>query len=471
MTVTGDPQVAFPLGERMALLIRSVKSAFALLLKKVTKPEWFPACTGLAHRKELEYMKRTISVMLGKGSIRHNTREFKATNVDDEQTQHNIEYCNTPIKEVYHDLFDGAVKRYNAKQTRADRCIDDYYEKIRIGKQEKLFKEVIIQIGKMENMSSISEDGQIAAKVLDEFMQSFQERNPNLRVFSAHLHMDEATPHLHVDFVPYVTGSKRGLDTRVSLKQALAAQGFAGGTRGDTEWNQWVRSEKEQLSQVMERYGIEWEQLGTHDTHLSVENFKKEQRTKEVAALDKQISDKQDEISALTDKTSEIKGELSDFLSELDKTQGKLKTIKEKERFVAKNAGHYDDDPKYELAEPKPLMYAKTYHDKHAAPLVKQLKNAIRSILVQFIEKTQELRAMLDRANNRLRDLTSRVNKLEPENERLRGVTRDYSRLRRYLGDERTNEIINAVQAQEIADRQELQQNQRQIRHSRDYAL
>ena len=115
------------------------------------------------------------------------------------------------------------MERYNAKQTRADRCIDDYYEKIRIGKQEKLFKEVIFQVGNIENMSAVSEDGQLAAKVLDEFMQSFQERNPNLRVFSAHLHMDEATPHLHVDFVPYITGSKRGMDTRVSLKQALTA--------------------------------------------------------------------------------------------------------------------------------------------------------------------------------------------------------------------------------------------------------
>ena len=316
----------------------------------------------------------------------------------------------------------------------------------------------------MENMSAASADGQIAAKVLDEFMRNFQERNPNLSVFSAHLHMDEATPHLHVDFVPFITGSKRGLDTRVSLKQALAAQGFTGGTRGDTEWNQWVRSEKEQLSLVMERHGIEWEQLGTHDTHLSVENFKKEQRVKEVATLDVEITEKNMEVSALTDKRSEIKGEINDFLLELDKTQGKLKTIQEKERFVAKNAAHYDNDPKYELPEPKPLMYAKTYHDKHAAPLVKRLKDAIRSILLQFIEKTNELKTMLDRANNQIRDLTSRVNRLEPENERLQGVERDYGRLRRHLGGERADEIISAVKAQEIAQKQA----QWQIKHSRN---
>mgnify|MGYP000158315354 FL=1 len=235
-------------------------------------------------------LKRTISVMLGKGSVNHNSRKFKAENIDAERTSQNITYCNEPIKQVYHNLFNDALQRYNDKQKRADRRIDNYYEKIRTGKQEKLFYEVILQIGSKDNMAAISKDGQLAAKVLDEYMQDFQQRNPNMRVFSAHLHMDEATPHLHIDFVPFATGSKRGLDTRVSLKQALAEQGFAGGARGDTEWSQWVRSEKEQLSQVMERHDIQWEQLGTHDEHLSVMNYKKEQRTKEVKALEKSIS-------------------------------------------------------------------------------------------------------------------------------------------------------------------------------------
>lgn len=234
-------------------------------------------------------IKRTISVMLGKGSVNHNSRKFKAENIDAERTSQNIAYCNEPIKQVYHSLFDDALQRYNAKQKRADRRINDYYEKIRTGKQEKLFYEVIFQVGNKENMAAESEDGQLASAVLDEFIKKFQERNPYLKVFSAHLHMDEATPHLHVDFVPFTTDSKRGLDTRVSLKQALANQGFEGGTRGDTEWSQWVKSEKEQLSQMMERHGIEWEQLGTHDEHLSVMDYKKVQRSKEVAMLEKTI--------------------------------------------------------------------------------------------------------------------------------------------------------------------------------------
>ena len=223
--------------------------------------------------------------MVGKGSVNHNSRKFHAKNTDPERSYLNVEYCNENLQLVYHQLFDEAKQRYNAKQKRADRMIPDYYEKIRSGKQEKLFHEVIVQIGNREDMNAQSENGALAAQVLDEYMREFQKRNPNLRVFSAHLHMDEATPHLHIDFVPFTTGSKRGMDTRVSLKKALAAQGYTGGSRGDTEWNQWVAAEKNALAVVMERHGIQWEKKGTHEKHLSVLEFEKRERAKEVAAL------------------------------------------------------------------------------------------------------------------------------------------------------------------------------------------
>ena len=224
-----------------------VKSAFALLLTKVTKPE-----NVEIYRLGDEKMQRTISAMVGKGSVNHNSRKFRAENVDGTRTHLNIDYCNENIKTVYHELFDEALERYNAKQIRSDRKIKDYYEKIRSSKQEKPFHEIILQVGGKGNMNADTENGELAKQILDEYYQGFQERNPQLRVFSAHLHMDEATPHLHIDFVPFTTGSKRGLDTRVSLKQALATQGFKGGSRGDTEWSQWIQSEKEQLAAVME---------------------------------------------------------------------------------------------------------------------------------------------------------------------------------------------------------------------------
>ena len=206
-------------------------------------------------------MKRTISAMRGPGSLNHNRRSFTAENVDPKRSSLNVVYRDEPIQKVYHELFDEAVKRYNAKQKRKDRCITDYYEHLRTGKQEKLFHELIVQIGNKDDMGVLTENGALAKELLDEYMQGFQERNPTLRVFGAFLHMDEATPHLHIDFVPYVSGWKgKGLDTKVSLKQALKALGFAGGSKRESELNQWINAEKEQLAAVMERHGIEWEQ-------------------------------------------------------------------------------------------------------------------------------------------------------------------------------------------------------------------
>lgn len=400
-------------------------------------------------------LKRTISVMLGKGSVNHNSRKFKAENIDEERTSQNITYCNEPIKEVYHNLFDDALQRYNDKQKRADRRIDDYYEKIRTGKQEKLFYEVILQIGNKDNMAAISEDGQLAAKVLDEYMQDFQQRNLNMRVFSAHLHMDEATPHLHIDFVPFATGSKRGLDTRVSLKQALAEQGFAGGARGDTEWSQWVRSEKEQLSQVMERHDIQWEQLGTHDEHLSVVNYKKEQRVKEVAELDAVLFEKQGELEQLSEKTLVQQSEHDKYAAKLENVQDKFKAAKIKEKFVADNARHYDDDPEFQLSLPKPMMSAKAYHEKVAAPLVSMLKNVIRSILLQFFDKTRNLQAALNRAYGQVEGLSKRLERAEAELVPLRNKVKNYHRLRRGLGEDDADRIINDVKAVEIIEQQQ----------------
>lgn len=118
---------------------------------------------------------------------------------------------------------------------------------------------------------------------------SFLERNSHLHVYSAHLHMDEATPHLHIDFIPFTTGSKRGLSTRVSLKQALADQGITGEGRSLTERDLWVQKEKEALAEIMLEHGIEWEQKGEHKEHLSVLEFKREKRKEELAELEQSI--------------------------------------------------------------------------------------------------------------------------------------------------------------------------------------
>ena len=108
-------------------------------------------------------MKRTISAMVGHGSVNHNSRKFHAKNTDPERSHLNVTYCQENIKAVYHELFDEALERYNAKQTRADRRIENYYEKIRSGKQEKPFHEIILQVGNKDDMSADSNEGRLAA--------------------------------------------------------------------------------------------------------------------------------------------------------------------------------------------------------------------------------------------------------------------------------------------------------------------
>ena len=369
-------------------------------------------------------MQRTISAMVGKGSVNHNSRKFRAENVDGTRTHLNIDYCNEPIKKIYHELFDEALKRYNEKQTRADRRIENYYEKIRNSKQEKPFHEIILQVGGKGNMNADTENGELAKQILDEYYQGFQERNPQLRVFSAHLHMDEATPHLHIDFVPFTTGSKRGLDTRVSLKQALATQGFKGGSRGDTEWSQWIQSEKEQLAAVMERYGIEWEHLGTHEKHLSVLDYKKQEREKEVAALGAKIEQKQIEFDVLSERVlnyDKAKDELSNLEIELD------------------------TEPKYQLPEPEKFMTAKAYKTKMAEPVVRKLKQLVKTVLARCFEgwdnyhRLNTANAQLYRTNQRLEKVNER---LTEENKILKAENKDYSLLRKVFGRKQIDDLL-----------------------------
>ena len=328
-------------------------------------------------------MKRTISAMRGKGSLSHNRRDFIAENVDSSRTPLNVEYRNEDIRAVYHELFDDALARYNEKQTRKDRVIDDYYEKIRTGKQEKLFEELIIQIGNKDDMNASSENGRLARQMLDEYMQSFQQRNPTLRVFSAHLHMDEATPHLHIDFIPFTTGSKRGLETRVSLKKALEALGFAGGTKSHTELNQWIEAEKQALASIMAQHDIEWEQKGTREEHLSVLDYKKQERSKEVAALETQIG-------ALQEQTATAETMLSEKQEQLDDIAPILKNT---EKFVRKY-----DDPERLLPEAGMLESGKAFREKKALPILGKLLKYARSL---FRENTE---------------LKAKVQKLEKEN-------------------------------------------------------
>ena len=432
-------------------------------------------------------MKRTISFMTGKGSVNHNSRKFHAKNTDPERSYLNVEYCNENIKDVYHELFDEALAHYNEKQTRNDRRIDDYYEKIRSGKQEKPFHEIILQIGDRDTMGAETEEGRLAAKILDEYMQDFQRRNPTLRVFSAHLHMDEATPHLHIDFVPYITGSKRGLDTRVSLKQALTALGFKGGTRRETELNQWVSVEKQQLAAIMLEHGIEWEQKGTHEKHLSLLDFEKQEREKEVAALEAQKAELEEHNATMQEVNEKWLDQLENIEKEIfsaqenreeaDKQaeQAKKKAsqyekklteiapmVKDMERFVEK----YSANPEEVLPEAGTLETGKFYREKKAKPLIKKIVAVLRSVYRAYLDLSRrfsDMQKSYERAWSKVNSLTARVEELWNENRDLRERLEDFDRVERVLGRDTVETIVQKEKRLEEVQRIQKQRQKRKI--------
>ena len=442
--------------------------------------------------------------MMGKGSVSHNTRTFSAKNVDKERTKYNVEFCHLDIKKVYHELFDDALERYNAKQKRSDRKIDNYYEKIRQSKQEKLFHEVILQIGNKDDTNAKSEEGQLAKEILIEFMEDFQKRNPNLYVFSAHLHMDEETPHVHIDFVPFIRNSKRGLDTRVSLKGALAEQGFKGGTRSATEWNQWMESEKQELSKVAERYGVRWKQLGTHNKHLSVLDFEKQERAKEVATLEKAVSSNKAELSHIIyqqvlaeneiekiklenevfrqettelSATNDLLREQTDGLMEnreklmsdnktLEQLQKKLQQDIEKmadsKVTLERNIHAYDEDAKWQLPEPAALMGAKAYREKNAMPLVERLKEIVKSLTIKCVNLMDQIKQLKAKVTKQAEDIDfykSKVHQQYVKLEQLQEKADDFERMKQYVGVDKIDMIVTNARELERIAQSEKQQN------------
>lgn len=361
----------------------------------------------------------SISIELGKGALKHNSRIFNTPNTNPERSHLNKEYINDDIKNVYHELFDEAVERYNSKQTRNDRKVKNYYEKICNGKQEKPFHEIVVQIGDKNDFGIGKQTTGLAEKALDNYVSTFQKRNPYLRVFSAHMHLDEATPHLHIDFVPFTTGSKRGLDTRVSLKQALANQGFVGNGREETEWALWVNSEKESLAESMLNFNIEWKNQHTSREHLSVLDYKKKERQKEVIQLEEKVDMLKNEIECYQDCSNE--------LQEIDES---------------------DFDNKFVLPEPKPFMSANAYK-KLIEPMFNKLKQMVKQLIVRcFKAEARAFNAnrIVGRLQNDVEIYKKDAKSFSKMAHRADKKLVQYSKLRRIIGLKNVDEILKQSQ-------------------------
>ena len=430
--------------------------------------------------------------MVGAGSLAHNRRDFIAENVDQDRVDLNICYCDENIKDVYRQLFDEAVERYNVGK-RKDRQITNYYEKIRQGKQEKLFHEVIFQIGNCEDMAVGTPEGNLAVKVLDQYMQDFQKQNPNLRVFSCYLHQDEATPHLHIDFVPYVTDWKgKGMDTKVSMKQALKSLGFQGGTKRDTELNQWINHEKKVLAEITKQHGIEWKQKGTHEEHLDVYNFKKKERKKEVQELEQekeylitenealtlQIAEGRYDIKILKEEKERTIKEKETAEKQAEETEKQLKNLEERrgqlQPIIDNVSRKLRECQKLvpELPEVGTLERAVAYRDKKIKPLFNQMKGIIVGLVAQVQELSEEVESWKSKyqkekhscetVKRNLQELQQENQYLYREREDLQALSNRYDRVERVLG---TDIVEEAVQ-QDIQREREIEEQRRKEQSS-----
>lgn len=269
---------------------------------------------------------KTISFPKGKGHLTHNNREFICNNVVPERTAWNRIYIQEPLKDAYEKCFGQALRDYNAAQKRKDRQKDDYLKEIEnSGNKEKTFYENIVQIGKKtdtpvtDEKGALTEEAKAAIEVLDRYAKTFQERNPNLYLFNCVMHLDEATPHLHIDYIPVAHGYKNGMKTRNSLTKAFQQMGFAKAvSRKQNETVAWQEREREYLTELCREQGIEIEVLGVQRDNLSLPEYKAamrevEELEQQAVVLDKRNEALEQQNDDLAQKTAEFRGQVQEM--------------------------------------------------------------------------------------------------------------------------------------------------------------
>ncbi len=276
--------------------------------------------------------KMSISFRVDDGVIEHNNRTVIAKNVDISRTEDNITYINTDIRDFYNQIFGEALAEYNNRPKRADRKIADYYEHIKNSGKGKLFYEIVVQFGDINDCGVGSENWETAKIMLNEYMQEFEKRNPNLKVFNAVMHLDESTPHLHIDFVPVARRNKKGLSVKNSMSGALREQGFSSSSRTHNEWTAWSESERSYMEQILHKHSLLRDDKNIHREHLSVEEYKERaHRAEELHRIQTRITELKkkstEEYSA--EEITLIKNQ-NDFLrSEITKRNETISTLNE----------------------------------------------------------------------------------------------------------------------------------------------
>lgn len=332
---------------------------------------------------------KTISMCQGKGSLSHNNRAFTAKNIDSSRTADNIVFVRQDLGETYDQLFGVAVTRYNTRQKRNDRKISDYFQHlfnrepsasvITGANKQKSFYEDLVQIGTKDDTGIGTPDAEIAVACLREYMEGFQSRNPNFHVFNAVMHLDEATPHLHIDYIP-VGHFDRGLDTRNAMAKALEEMGYG---KGANAINRWRLAEWEILHQICTAHGIEIsEPKKSRGYSFTTQEYG--EHKDEIRRLEKEKAyalTELDETNAELDKAAKKKAKLTEIDSvETGKTVfgGKVTVSKEDWNNVTALA-------KKEVASQKQTKKLRRERD-----ILKSKLSAVSSELAEYKKKEEE---------------------------------------------------------------------------------
>lgn len=273
--------------------------------------------------------EKTISFPKGKGHLTHNNRDFISKNVVPERTSWNRIYMQESLEKAYEKCFGQALMDYNATQKRKDRRKENYLKEIEnSGNKEKTFYENIVQIGKKEDTPVVDEDGNLTEEaksvieILEQYEKTFQERNPNLYLFNCVMHLDEATPHLHIDYIPVAHEYKTGMETRNSLTKALQQMGFAKAvSKKENETVAWQQRERAYLTDLCREKGIDIEVLGIQRDNLSLPEYKAAMR--EVEALEQQAEEMEMHNKELATQAGELAKQI-DELEARDKSNQEL---------------------------------------------------------------------------------------------------------------------------------------------------
>lgn len=275
-----------------------------------------------------------VSMPQGKGSQIHNRREYERIgkpmpdHVDVSRSHENVILVDRELRQAYEEIFGEALERYNSKQKRADRKIDSYYEHIKKSKNgEKLFYEDVVQWGAKEDFQNSPETRQRAKEALMGYVSTFEERNPNLKLVGAYIHMDEASPHLHLDYVPVARGYSRGLEMRNSLDKAMKQMGFQPEkeSRKNNATKLWKESERAYFGELCRNMGLEVEAERKARGSLSVEEYK-EAREQMIGSIEQERADLTASVSDLKGKEEQARSDAEKAIREAQEARERAET-------------------------------------------------------------------------------------------------------------------------------------------------